>query len=212
MVRSELRTLVNGWLDDPDAGYFTATTVNAWLNNAQREAQKQLVQVGENYYLKRTETPTIASQADYVLPSSFYKLHRIEVIISGTGTSEDRQRLAPITLNSQNYTTNSLGTPECYVLLKDRVTLFPTPDSVKTLRLYYSYSIADMTSDTDSPDVPVEYHEYIAIMAAFNGFIKDDRVPSQLKEKADEYKVLMKQSATDRKQDGSRRVRNTAEY
>lgn len=212
MTRADIRNLALYWLDDVDGGYFTSTQMNVFINNAQREVQKQLIQAGQNYFLKRSETTTVVSQADYVLPSDFLKLHRLEWIDSGTGTTEDRQQIYPISVNQQNYTTPAIGIPTVYSLLKDRFTLYPTPESAKVVRLYYSYRLTDMSSDSDTPDIPEDYHEYIAVLAAMDGFVKDDRMPTNLVKKMEDYKVLMKQTADDRKQDMSRKVLITDDY
>lgn len=214
MTQLELRNLVLSWLDDLNAGYFTASQVNTWLNNGQNECQKQLLQAGENYYLKVAQTSTVVNQQDYVLPDDFLKLNRLELVLSGTGVNENRIWLQPLTLNQQDIVPTGTGTPEIYILKKNRLTLYPIPDQALTLRLYYSYRIAEMTSDSDSPDVPEEFHEFIAIAAAMDGFVKDDRAPSNLIAKYQEYITRFKQMAEDRRQDRSRQiiVRDTYDY
>lgn len=213
MTRSDLRTLVLSWLDDTAGAYFTSSQVNVWLNMAQREVQKLLLQAGANYYMKPVETLTVSGQADYVLPSDFMVEHRLEIVVSGTGPTENRQPLVPITTNQQDLISIQLGTPTNYYMKKDRVTLSPTPGtSGQTLRLYYSPRVPDMASDSDSPDVPEQYMEFVAILAAYDGFIKDDRDPGHLVHKKEKYEQLLKQMAEDRNQDLSRQVVSTSEY
>lgn len=212
MTRSDLRTLVLSWLDDTQGAYFTAAQVNVWLNMAQREVQKLLLQAGENYYMKPVETTTVSSQSDYVLPSDFMVEHRLEIVISGSGPTENRQALTPITTNQQDLISIALGNPTNYYIKKDRVTLSPTPQQSYTLRLYYSPRVTDMASDSDSPDVPEQYMEYVAILAAYDGFIKDDRAPNNLVAKKEKYEQLLKQMAEDRTQDLSRQVVMVNDY
>lgn len=209
MTRGEIRTLIWDWLDDPLGGYFSATRVNAWINNGQREVQKQLIQAGQMYYQKCAETDSVANQRDYVLPDDFLKIDRIEFVISGTGVNENKVLLTPITLNQQDLIGPFTGQPQVYDVKKDRFSLYPIPDSnsaPKVIRLYYEYRITDMTSDSDIPDVPEDYHEYIALIAAFNGYIKDDRIPNNLIEKHNEYKTLLKQMAQQRDESAPRMV------
>jgi hypothetical protein len=206
MTRSELRTLMLSWLDDARSGYFDATTCNTWLNLAQRRVQMQLLQAGQNFYMKPVETLTVANQADYVLPSDFIAEHRLEVVLSGSGVTENRQPLEEITTNQQDSISIAAGTPTNYYIKKDRVTLSPVPQQQWTLRLYYSPRVADMSSDSDTPDVPEHFMEYVAIVAAFDGYVKDDRAPENLLVKKNEYETLLKQMAADRTQDRSRKV------
>lgn len=206
MIRSDIRNLALYFLDDLNGDYFTPVQMNVFINNAQRECAKQLVQAYEMYFLKVANTTTVASQADYVLPSDFNKLNRLELVVSGTATNEDRTKLYSITLNQQDSVSLKLGTPICYYLKKNRITLMPTPDRALTLRLYYSTLPVDMSADTDTPDVPSDFHEYIAVLAALDGFVKDDRAPANLLEKKTAYLTLMKQQAEDRLIDQPRYV------
>lgn len=212
MTRLDLRNLVLSWLDDSDGGYFTAAQVNVWLNLAHRQVQMLLLQAGENYYMQPVQTTTVAGQADYVLPADFMVEHRLELVQSGTGPNENRMQICPITTNQQDQIQISLGLPCCYYIKKDRVTLSPTPDGAYPLRIYYSGMVSDLASDTDVPDVPEQYMEYVALLAAFNGFIKDDRVPSTLQAKMVQFETLLKQMSEDRTQDQSRQVVQVTQY
>lgn len=211
---SDLRNLVWYMVDDQQGistgtgGYFTNTQVNAFLNNSQKEVQKQLLQAGEMYYLKTAETTTVSAQQDYVFPSDFLKLHRLEYVLSGsTPTTEDTQMLQRVTLNQTNLIDSKSGTPMAYTVKKNRFSLYPIPDtSGKTLRLYYSYRIVDMVADGDTPDVPDEFSEYIALLASELCHIKDDKASVQLQSKINAYLALLKQMAEDRAEDSSRNV------
>lgn len=208
MTRGEIRQLCLYWLDDLQGAYFTPVQMNVFINNAQREVQKQLVQSGEDYYLKVLQTITVMNQGDYVLPDDFFNLRRLELVTSGTGINENKIWLTPITLNQQDIVLNlGNGTPNNYVLKQNRFTIYPYPDqSDMPLRLYYAYRVQDMTSDNDVPDIPQDYHEYIAVLATLDGFIKDDRSNKNITDKKNYYLQLMKQVSDDRKRDQSRQV------
>lgn len=212
MTVAQLTALILSWLDDEQQGYFNATDVLAWLNMAHRQVQMYLLQAGENYYVKPVETQTINGQSDYLLPSDFMVEHRLELVLSGTGPSENRQQLGMITTNQQDMISITLGVPSNYYIKKDRVTLSPTPQQAYTLRLYYSPMVADLALLTDIPDIPNQYMEAVAILAACNGFIKDDRVPTNILEKKNEFIMLMKQMAETRVQDQSRQVVMVTDY
>lgn len=212
MIRSQIASLIVSWLDDLNQGYFTPTQVNLWINLAQRQVQMRLLQAGQNWYMKPVTTQTVAGQSDYVLPSDFIMEHRLEFVLSGTGTSENRQPLLKITTNQQDLTSITQGNPSSYSIKKDRVTLYPTPQTANTLRLYYSPRVADLVNDSDTPDVPEQFMEYLALLAAFDGYIKDDRVPDNLSMKLLKYEELLKQMAQERTQDQSRQIVATGDY
>lgn len=212
MTRGDINTLILSWLDDEKQGYFTAADVNQWINLAQRQVQMELLLAGNNWYERKVMTPTIVYQDDYVWPNDFMVLHRLELIISGTGTNENRQAITPMTINQQDMVSLAAGTPSNYYINKDRFTLAPAPSQIWPMRLYYSPRIQDLTSDSDVPDVPEQFMEYLAIMACFDGFIKDDRAPENLLAKKAKYEEMLKKMAVDRLQDVPRQVVTVNSY
>lgn len=212
MTRAEIRTLICSWLDDPNQTYFTPAQTNIWINLAHRQVQMYLLQAGENYYMRPVETNCVIGQSDYLLPTDFMVEHRIEVVISGTGINENRLPLVFITTNEQDLIPISTGLPTNYYIKKDRFTVSPTPDQTYLMRLYYSPMVADLTGDSDVPDIPEQYMEYVAVLAAYNGFIKDDRAPNNLVAKKQELEALLKQMSEDRTQDRSRQVVSVLDF
>lgn len=209
MNRGELRDLVLYWLDDLQGGYFTETQVNTWLNNAQQEVQKRLIKASQNYYLKCQQTTLVVNQEKYALPGDFKKLHRLEIINSGTYPNLETTQIVPITTNQQDLVPGQVGTPCFYSLRKNSIILYPIPDTAKTMRLYYSYAVVAMTQDADIPDVPDTYHQLIALLAAEDGFLKDGRRNDLLVKKIAEYQEHMDSDANERQQDTTRQVVTT---
>ncbi len=212
MTLLQMRQLVWNWLDDSTGGYFDQTFINDAINRGCRETQKQLIMAGEMYYLKMppAETQTVVNQGTYVLPPDFLKLHRMVYVVSGQGINEYVNSLSFITLNQQDLIgTTTTGTPVCFNIQGNKITLYPTPDKATTLRLWYSYRITDMVSDSDTPDVPEDYQEYACILAAMDGFIKDDRAPTNILTKKAYYERLLEDMAEDRSQQGPRMVVTT---
>lgn len=206
MTRAELSALVVGWLDDTKQGYFTPTIVNLWLNLAQRQVQFELIGAGQNYYVKPYETLTVSGQGDYVFPANMIDIDRIEIVVSGTGPDEDKRPIEIVTLNQQDSVPKQLGCPDTCYIKKDRFTLLPTPDKQYVIRLYAELKVQDLIADTDVPDVPEHFMEYVAIVAAFNGYIKDDRTPENLVAKKAEYREILRKIADQRKRNHSRKV------
>lgn len=209
MTFADLRTLVWSWLDDPYGAYFTESQVNAWLNNAQREAQKQLLQAGENWYVTKVSTQLVQNQDTYALPSDFLKLNKLELVLSGTSPNENKQAISFVTLNQLDSVSMTTGTPQAYNIRKNCITIRPIPDNTLTMKMDYSYLVADMIQDTNVPDVPKQYQEYLAVIAAIDGFLKDQRDPSPFFAKRDFYLNMMKQDEQNRHVDSPRMVVNT---
>lgn len=209
MTLSDLQNLCAYWLDDPNMTYFTPTQLTFWLNNAQREVQKVLKQSHVNFYVTRVQTTMVVNQADYVLPSDFMTLHRLEIVMSGSPPFEDTVCVDPITVNQQDLVPNQTGTPQFYYFKKNRITVRPAPDMARTLRLYYSYLVTDMVNPTDIPDIPTSFHEYLAVLATQDGLLKDGRDNAQILMKKGYYENLLKQETQDRNEDVPRGIVQT---
>lgn len=206
MTLSDLRTLASVWLDDVGNGYFTVPQLNIWLNNAQKTVQKKLIRAKQNYYFKVCQTNTVIGQQDYVMPEDFKKLHRLEVVVSGTGTNEVRQRLQPITPNQTDFSNLGPACPDFYFDKRNRFSLWPVPDQVYVLRLSYTYEVTDMVLDTDIPDVPESYQEFIACIAAMDGFIRDGRSSQLLAAKIALYEEMLLSDSQERNEDEPRSI------
>lgn len=217
MNRGEIKSLARYWLDDPDGDYFVDAFMDRAINQAQREAQKRLLQAGENYYTVCSITSTVTNQRDYAFPSDFYKLIRLERITQGSGDTAATERLYPLTRNETDtagysgYDSSATGLPFNYVINKSTFSLYPVPDASKTLRLWYAYRVADMDDDADVPDVPEDYHEYLSILAARDGFLRDGRGLGPIESKLSYYDTMFKQLAESRNEDSPRMVVSTVE-
>lgn len=208
----ELQDLVLDYLDDENAGYFTRDKVKQWVNYGQQEAQKLLIGAGENWYLECVQTTMVANQPLYALPYDFLKSHRVVIVDNPTLTTATETDLEPITLNQQDMIGNQAAYPIAFSLRKGCVGVYPKPDLTYTLRLYYSYRVTDMVYDHEVPDLPEQYHEVIAIIAALNGFIKDGRDASLLMKKLKDYTEMMKTDSEERVEDRPRMVVVSDDY
>lgn len=212
MTFGNLANLVAYFVDDLNFGYFTRTQVNRFLNNAQFETAKKLINAGDNYYLKCAQTNTVIGQCGYALPLDFLKVNRLELVISGAPPNEAVGRLQFITLNEQDQLFTHSGEPAAYVLKKSSIQLFPTPDSILALRLSYTHRVAEMSLDAEVPDVPESYHELIALYATRDCLLKDGREASLIQAKIAEYEKTMDEDADERNVDQPRMIVQTGDW
>ena len=205
----QLKNSVAYYLDDLQLGYFTTDQVSLWLNQAQKELQKRLIKAGQNYYLRCVSTPMVINQIDYMLPADFKKEHRLDIVISGTAPRLQVQPILPITTNQQDLIQTEPGLPKFYTFRRNRLIMYPAPDQAYTLRLFYSYACVDLVNDTDVPDAPQDYHQFLALLAAEEGFVKDGRVSDLLEKKIRDYQTQLDTDAQERNQDMGRMVVET---
>jgi hypothetical protein len=140
------------------------------------------------------------------------QLMRIERITSGSGDTATTERIYPITRNEVDvagYNTSggsTEGLPYNYVFNKNTFSLYPVPNQSVILRLWYAPRVSDMDDDTDTPDAPEDWHEYIAILAARDGFLRDDRSIAPIGEKLRYYETMLDETAESRSVDSPRMV------
>lgn len=202
--------MVSYLVDDLSLGYFSPTQVNFFLNNAQREVQKRLMQTPGNWYVTEVNTATVQFQSRYLLPPDFLKIHRAELVLSGAAPNEVKNPIDFITINESDLLQTGSGTPSCAFITQNIMTILPAPDTAnQTLRLFYSYLVADMVSGTDVPDVPTQYQELIAWLAIRNCFTKDQRDPAPVNTEIALYEAMMKQDSQQRDITKGRRIVST---
>lgn len=212
MTFLQLKTLLVGWLDDLNYGYFTEAQVETWLNLAQTKVQTRLLKAGQNFYAKKAQTTLVVNRREYILPGDFREEHRIEVVLSGTTPNECVSPINPMTLNQSNTIGTGTGTPCAYYFKRNRLIVYPAPDAALVLRMDYSPLVAGMALATDLPDVPEQYHEYLALVAAETAYLKDGRMPDMLNKMKAEYEEALDESAAQRNLDQSRMVKMTGNF
>lgn len=210
MTLGDLRTLVWSWLDDPGGNYFTESQIDVFINNAAKQVQKKLIQSGELWFSKTVQTTLVADTDSYTLPTDFLRLHKAEIILSGTWPNQTIYRLQVVTPVQADAFPTGTGRPYGYWINKNYITLVKVPDNTYTLQLLYSYLIADMETSIAEPDIPEQYHEMIAIYATLDGFLKDQRDPNPVfAQKLAMYEEMMKQDSQNRNVDQPRMVVET---
>lgn len=213
MTFSELRSLVLSLTDDLSGGYFTQAQVDKFLNNALRELQKKLILCYENWYVKCVRATMTASEQCYYLPADFLQMNRFDIILSGTTpATEARNTLMPLTLQEARLINFGPGQPKGYFLKKDSFNVAPAPDQGYEIEMLYTYRVPEMVNDTDTPDAPEEWHEFIAILATLDCFIKDrEGAPQTLLDKKKSYEDRLDAMANNRTVDAPRKVVLTEE-
>lgn len=201
-----MQTLVGATVDDISFGYFALSTVKLRLNLAQRELQGLLVRAGHSYYTKCVKTNTVANQKAYALPSDFYGLTLLERVVSGSGDTADTVEINFVTPAQRYQILDLSGTPTNYWFEKNNLILKPTPNSIVEVHLEYVPQIADMSADSDTADAPLQFHEFIPVLAVKKCFLQDNRTLGPIKEDLDRLEMELKKVADTRRDDGPRMV------
>lgn len=143
---------------------FATPECDLLLNRSWWEIQKKFkFRENEMSY----EFDTIISTRDYNLPSGFAAIERLALIDS----NGDYHQMKSLSIDEaiQATTTNidSDSTPTHYQRRGDVIKLYPTPNEVFTMVLYYQETLADLIST--GPPIPQEWHEIILYGAIQRG-------------------------------------------
>lgn len=138
--------------------------VKKWLNQAQRRA----VIESEFRTLESSETySTEVGKAAYVLPTNYGRF----IDFFNTETHEELQ---PVDPREFDELPESQGRPYAYTVIGSELNLYATPDGVYPLKLRYWRLPADMAADSDTPEIPVQYHELLVAYAMKKAFMRED--------------------------------------
>lgn len=138
--------------------------VERWLNQAQRraviESELRTQEASETY-------ATVSEQSGYALPTDFARL--IDIF-----NSETSQLLVPLETKQFDSIPASTGRPYFYTVFGSNLTLYPTPDAVYPLTLRYWRLPVDMVAESDTPEIPVQYHELLIAYAMRQAFLREN--------------------------------------
>lgn len=205
----QMQTLASDYLDDPNNGYFTLTTLKQRINLAAKELQKKLLLASQQHYVICVKTSTVATQAAYALPSDFMQVIRLDYITQGTGTTAIEQKIMPMTPNQRDLLSDTSGKPAYYYLQNNNIMLAPVPDTVYEMHLEYTYFVADMVNDSDVLDAPAQFHEYPVLLTVRDCLVKDNRPLGNVEVKLKALEDLLEKLAEERQDDAARMIVST---
>jgi hypothetical protein len=209
MTRLQLENLIAIWLNDPEKTFFSPSTIQTRINLAQKVLQAILIDSYQDRYTVCVTAPTIINTGRYLLPTDFRKMRRLEILTAGSGDTGTYRKIDPMDLNGQDLLVQGAGVPKNYFIVRNHIYLRQVPNQVWTMHMNYIYRVADLTLDADVPDIPDEYHEFLAILAVRADLIQDGADINPILELKKEYEEKIRQDAANRKPDGARMITAT---
>lgn len=149
---------------DNTSSFFTDRTLMRFFNLIQQEAQQEIMQVYEDYFITQTTVNVINGQANYNLPTGFLKMVRVEDARNSSSAPE----IPPVTINDKEITYAHLGTTAVvwgtsYYLRGTEIVFDQTPTFTtnSAVRLHFIRRLTDVTAGTSTSDIPEEHHKVI---------------------------------------------------
>jgi hypothetical protein len=166
MKRSDIRNLIRKRLGETTAAFWTDVELNTWIDDACTDTAFRTKCIKSDGYM----TP-VASTAEYGLTSVFPNCLSIDEVYFFQCSSSDTTNSTWFKLIPMDHTTMDIEHPgwksatagvptEYYWDREDNLFgLYVKPDSNNSgtsyCRAYYRKEHTNMTSDTDTPDIPV---------------------------------------------------------
>lgn len=185
---------VDGSSGDTASTDLTASVLNEFINDALYESRDIIVGKWADYYTKSDPIAVVAGTDTYNLPTDFYKLRRLWVLVGGARY----ERLYPGDLDSAHeYTGETIANRRYrYMMLQRQLVLMPVPQQNETLKMWHIPIPTELVSDSDSVtfDVPVELKLLVAI-AWRDCLDRQTLDPSPALTKIDQFSKLLRVSS-----------------
>lgn len=205
MTVGEMKAYIASEVDDLQMSYFTAAELLRFINQAAAECQKLLNRSAMYYNTKiDISVSTVVNQQLYAIPTDCMEINRIELVMN-PGVNEQAYPVKSISLNEKDAFPR-YGQPFCWYWASTQIALAPIPQNVWVIRYYYTYRIPAVAGDSDTVDVPIDYHEYICNLAIKKCFLKDGRNADLVIQELKDVENRLEAQAQSRTQDRARSV------
>lgn len=146
---------------------LTNTEYDRWINDAYVDVATGLdIEVMKGSY----GLVTVADQPLYVLPAGIASTRGAAIVDTLTYGAVGGIELGKGDLKQYRNLPNESGQPELYFREGNVLVLWPTPSREWTIAVDYVIRPQYLVNATDSPIVPLEYHEAIVLAARQKGF------------------------------------------
>jgi hypothetical protein len=154
---------------------FPDSFLDEQINDAIGEYCDLLDDKNVGYRDTTTTLVTVAGTATVELPDDFHKARAVDLLYDGR-----YRKLARLT-NEQTYGFERYGNarPVGYMRVGGDLELFPTPDTVYTLRLRYVPEAAVLVEDDDAIDIPNRWERFViyTVLAVLDEAEERDSAP-----------------------------------
>lgn len=173
MNRSQLRGMVRLWLNEAAEGFWLNPELNNCLDIANQVVNTLIRSVKEDYFVVPKTFATTANTKSYTWPTDFAGIRRMEHYSTSNPTA-DIAEIRQLELSADTEWAHDVtDKPESYNPFGDHFDLWPIPDAVYPIRIFYDQIKANFIDDSSVPSSPAEYHDMVAIWATILALPKD---------------------------------------
>ena len=177
MNLSTLRDSARSKADEEATGFIDNTELDRFINQGMRYVYGYLVKEYQDFFIVKGTAGNggaiaiLANTSEYNLPTTMYKLVRVERRNSNDSNENNWRKLPRLNIGNDQINDfypiregrdQGFG----YFIAGNKFYLRPVPSSGFDLRMWFIPSAVELVLTTDTPTVPNEYHETIAEFAA----------------------------------------------
>lgn len=155
MNLTELRTRLRRQIGNPTTAAIPDATLDIYLNGAYRD-------IAEKYKFHKARRlcrfDTVSGSDKYDLPTDTGTILKVRNV-----TDEERLRMYDRNEIFENVEED--GKPLYWAHIRDWIQLFPTPDGVYTIEMWYKAGVFDLSDANPTPIMPASWHEAIPLLA-----------------------------------------------
>lgn len=202
---STLRTRARRRANQENSLLCSPAEVADYLNEGAKRLHELLVgALAEEYVKKAQAFATIGGTSDYALPSDFFKLTGVDLIISNKAVPLQRYN-EPERNAYKNISTVSWFSVPRYKLEGSFLRLYPAPTTSLTGSIIYipllqvnSGAKNEMSLDADTVDFPNGWEKFVTLYAAIEMMDKEETETRHFKEKLAKWEAELIDAASNR--------------
>ena len=173
MTRDTARNLVRNSLNEASEKFFKDSELNEWLGITYQRVINAIAEAFEGFFGETSSADLVSGQERYALPDNFKKLQQVRLNYTGTWRIAQRiekHMVDPIYDYSESY--------PVYTIFGEELNIKPAPsaDAVGGLEIDFIKEPPELTSDTQTWDVPRSYNHLVVYGALADILPKDDKI------------------------------------
>jgi hypothetical protein len=205
----ELRTECRQRTEMEGSTFVSDVELTRYLNQSIAKLHSKLVRAyGDQYYRTASSVSTVANTDTVVLPTTFFKLLGVDVLIGGI-----TQAIEPLDWSRRAEYANvgavwTSGYPIAYSLGASggKLQFFPTPSGVYTVTIHYLPYSTVLTSDADTYDGNSGWEHYVVLDTCISMLAKEESDTRDLRLERDDIEKQIDEIAGNRDEGAAWRV------
>lgn len=208
---AQLRTRASERADMVDSQFISPTEQLSYINASYAELYDLLVASFEDYYTLSPLAFTISSGNTYALPTGFYKLRGVDLVLSST-ESIPLRKFNFAERNARDLSLSVRGGKEVqYRIVGDTLHLQPAASAAGNYQLWYIPIYTPLAAESDTVNGIQAWEEYIVVDVAIKMLTKEESDTSSLEREKANLLRRIQAMAANRDVDQPERISDTSE-